>query len=364
MELGAAFRDHPRLATCLVENLYKYAVGREVAADERRVVGRIADEFAEVGYRLRSALRAVALSEGFRMAATGRPEHSYSRRNATALNPSEPSPLALYNRVFGPGFADPNAAEFTPDPRILLRRSALSVVADDRKRIEALLGAADRVRLDQYFTSLRQLERQLELSLTQPPPLEACRVPDAPPELADSFELERVVENHRLMTEVLAMALACDQTRVFNMVFSDAASSLHTAGSSDTHHTLTHEEPNDPELGYQPKATAFVVRTMEAWTTFVQTLAAVPEGDGTLLDNCLVMAHSESSDANTHSVAGLPVMPAGRAGGRVRPGVHVRGVGESTARVALTMQQAMGLPVASFGVKQNETTRPVSEVLA
>ena len=298
------------------------------------------------------------------MTATGRPEHSYSRRNATSLNPSEPSPLALYNRVFGPGFADPNAAEFTPDPRVLLRRSALSVVAEDRRRMEAQVGAADRARLDQYFTSLRQLERQLELSLTKPPPLEACRVPEAPPELADSFEVEQVVESHRLMSQVLAMALACDQTRVFNMVFSDAASSLHTAGSSDSHHTLTHEEPNDPELGYQPRATAFVMRTMEAWTEFVQALAAVPEGDGTLLDNCLVMCHSESSDANTHSVSGLPVILAGRAGGRVKPGVHVRGIGESTARVALTMQQVMGLPVASFGVRQNQTSRPVSEVLA
>ncbi len=297
------------------------------------------------------------------MAATGRATDSYSQRDQTSTNPGETSPLALYTRVFGPGFADPNAAEFKPDPRILLRQSALSIVKDDRARLEARLGKNDRARLDAYFTSLRQLERQLELGRRKPPPLEACRRPEAPLDAPVSLEIDHVTENHRLMTEVLALALACDQTRVFNMVFSNRASSLHLAGSSDSHHTLTHEERRDPELGYQPQATAFVLRHMEAWTTFVQALADVPEGAGTLLDNCLVLGHSESSDANTHSVTGLPIMIAGRAGGRIRPGVHVRGVGESTARISLTLQQAMGLRVARFGVRQNETTRPVSEIL-
>ena len=119
------------------------------------------------------------------------------------------------------------------------------------------------------------------------------------------------------------------------MLFSDRASSLRLPGSSDTHHTLTHEEPRDPALGYQPKATYFVLKSMEAWAHFVATLDAIPEGDGTLLDNCLVMAHSETSEANTHSVVGLPFMIAGKAGGRMRTGLHISGVGESTSRVGL-----------------------------
>ncbi len=103
---------------------------------------------------------------------------------------------------------------------------------------------------------------------------------------------------------------------------------------------------------------------MQAWATFVGILASVPEGDGTLLDNCLVMAHSETSDANSHSVTGLPIMIAGRAGGRVRPGVHVRGAGDSTARIGLTLQQVMGLNLATWGTKANRTSRMVSEILA
>lgn len=298
------------------------------------------------------------------MAATANPKHTYSRRSESVVNPSEPSALGLYTRVFGDGFRDPNAAEFKPDPRVLLRQSALSVVSDDRKRLEASLGNADRARLDEYFTALRQLERQLEIQLQKPPPLEACSVPEAPKATEESLDVDVVDENHGLMAEVLALALACDQTRVFNMVYSNGASGLHMKGSKDSHHTLTHEEPRDLELGYQPKATAFVKRSMNAWTRFVQTLAKVREGDGTLLDSCLVMAFSETSDANSHSVTGLPFMIAGRAGGKVRPGVHVRGVGETTSRVGLTMQQIMGLNVARWGMRTNETAHPIGEILA
>ena len=298
------------------------------------------------------------------MAATANPKHTYSRRSESVVNPSEPSALGLYTRVFGEGFRDPNAAEFVPDPRVLLRQSALSLVGEDRKRLEANLGSADRTRLDEYFTALRQLERQLELQLEKPPPLEACSVPSAPKETSESLDVDDVDENHALLSEVLALALACDQTRVFNMVYSNGASSLHMKGSPDTHHTLTHEEPRDLELGYQPKATAFVKRSMTAWADFVQKLASIPEGDGTLLDNCLVMAHSETSDANSHSVTGLPFMIAGRAGGRVKPGAHVRGTGESSSRVGLTMQQAMGLNVARWGGKTNEASQPITEILA
>jgi len=297
------------------------------------------------------------------MAATGNPRHSNSLRDVSSINPAEPSALGLYTRIFGPGFADPNAANFTPDPNVLLRKSALSIVTEDRKRLERQLGQSDRARLDQYFTALRQLEQQLELQLQKPPPLEACSIPGAPVDLPLDSEIDNVMANHALMSQTLALALACDQTRVFNMQFSDRASSLRMPGSTDTHHTLTHEEPRDPTLGYQPKATVFVQKSMEAWTQFVQTLDAVPEGNGTLLDNCLVMAHSETSEANTHSVVGMPFMTAGRAGGRIRTGVHVSGVGESASRVGLTMQQAMGLNVGQWGTDQNQTDRPISEII-
>lgn len=298
------------------------------------------------------------------MAATGNARHSNSLRDVSGVNPAEPSALGLYQRIFGSGFADPNAANFAPDPNVLLRKSALSIVGEDRKRLERQLGHSDKARLDQYFTAVRQLEQQLELQTKKPPPLKACAIPGAPSDAPLDSEINNVIANHELMTQTLALALACDQTRVFNMQFSDRASSLRMPGSPDTHHTLTHEEPRDPELGYQPKASFFVVKSMEAWAHFVQALDAVPEGDGTLLDNCLVMAHSETSEANTHSVVGLPFMLAGNAGGKMKTGFHISGVGESTSRVGLTIQQAMGLNTGQWGTDQNQTDRPISEILS
>jgi hypothetical protein len=298
------------------------------------------------------------------MAAHGLPKDSYSRRSESAINPNEPSPLALYMRVFGSGFMDPNAADFSPDPRALLRKSVLSIVSEDRARIAKQLGQSDRARLDEYFTALRQLETQLELQLGEPPPLEACVVPDQPVDAQVSQDVNHVRRNHELMSHCLALALACDQTRVFNMVFSAGASQLHLPGSSDTHHTLTHEEAKDADLGYQPEATRFVLHSMEAWAEFVEILASVPEGDGSLLDQCAVMAHSETSDANSHSVSGLPIMIAGRAGGRLKPGVHLQAIGDPTTRAGLTLQQVMGLNISSWGTKANQTTRPISEILA
>jgi hypothetical protein len=164
------------------------------------------------------------------------------------------------------------------------------------------------------------------------------------------------------MTKLLVMALACDQTRVFNMVFSYGASNLHLPGSQTGHHQLTHEEQLDPELGYQPRATYFVDQSMKAWAAFVRELAAFPEGDGSLLDNSVVMAHSETSFAKIHDVLGLPIMLAGKAGGRIQSGIHVAGGGDAVTRVGLTMQQIMGVSVDRWGSGSMETNRAIGEI--
>jgi hypothetical protein len=297
------------------------------------------------------------------MAATGVPAQSYSRERTSIVNSSSVSPLELYTRIFGPEFADPNDGSFMPDPRTVLRRSALSAIMEDAARLERRLGSHDRQRLDQYFTSLRQLERQLEISLT-PPDLEACVRPEAPASEDVGSDLVQAVSSHRLMSELLVFALLCDQTRVFNTVFSWGTSELRKPGSDTAHHQLTHDESVDPVLGYQPNATEFVLASMDEWAWFVELLAATPEGAGSLLDSCLVLAHSESSFAKSHAVTGLPIMLAGRAGGRVRPGLHVRGNGEPVTRIGLTVQQAMGLVVEEWGTGAMQTGQAVSEVLA
>ena len=83
-----------------------------------------------------------------------------------------------------------------------------------------------------------------------------------------------------------------------------------------------------------------------------------------LLDNTLVFAHSDVSYAKNHDVLGIPVMLAGRAGGKVKSGIHVHGNGESISRVGLTLQQLMGISVDSWGMDAMNTKRPIGEILA
>ena len=298
------------------------------------------------------------------LSATRDATNSLSGRGEGSLNPAESSPVRFYARLFGPEFADPNAADFKPNPDVMARQSVLSAVADQRKDLEAQLGARDRERLDQYFTALRQTEQQLALQLQKPAPLAACRIPPKPVDTEPpNNQVEYVIDNHKNMANLLAMALACNQTRVFNMNFNNGASSLTKAGSTISHHQLTHEEQIDPKLGYQPEATWFVERCMEAFGVFVDTLGQFREGDGTLLDNSLVIAHSETNFAKVHSVEGIPMMLAGRAGGKVKTGLHVAGGSTPASRVGLTLQQLMGVPVDAWGEGSMRTNKAISEVM-
>ncbi len=291
-------------------------------------------------------------------------QQSYSYRDAGSPNPSETSPLALYQRIFGDGFQNPNDAVFTPDPRYMVHKSVLSAVQEERAALMKIVGAEDRQRLDEYFTSVRELEQKLALQLQPPAPVRNFVMPEEPKAPPADSEIANVLENHRLMAGLLARALQCNQTRVFNMLFSDTASNLRRPGVSSTHHTLTHEEPVDPALGHQREVAWFAKQSMLAWRDFLDALDGIPEGDGTLLDNCLVLAHSDCSIAKSHAVEGIPVMIAGNAGGRVRTGFHLAGRADPITRIGLTVQQAMGLPVEKWGALSMETNRTITELLA
>lgn len=291
-------------------------------------------------------------------------QRSYSYRSPNSPNPSEVSPLALYQRIFGEGFQDPNSGHFTPDPRTMVHQSVLSAVAEERRKLMHDVGVEDRMRLEEYFDSIRQLENQLALQLQPPAPVKDFRMPEPPPEMTVDSEVEHVFETHKVMSGLLAKALQANQTRVLNVLLSDTTSNLRRAGSSTTHHTLTHEEPVNPELGYQEQVGWFATRSMEAYRDFLDIMASIPEGDGTLLDNMLILGHSDCSDAKSHSVEGVPVIVAGGGGGRIRTGFHMAGNADPISRIGLTVQQAMGVQVARWGTRSMETDRTITDLLA
>lgn len=298
------------------------------------------------------------------IACTGDPAVSYSMRAGSTVNPSEVDPVQLYQRLFGPEFQDPNAAQFTPDPAIMLRKSVLSSVKEDRDRLLRMVGAEDRERVDQYFTSVRQMEQQLALMLEEPEPAEACVIPESPREKPLGPTWEAAAATHRSLVNLVALALACNQTRVFNVALSRAASELRKAGTTESFHQLTHEEPVDAKLGYQPESTFFIEKSMEAFADLVGILDSIREGDGTLLDNTLVLATSESNYARVHSIDSLPILVAGQGGGKWRSGIHVAGNGDPSSRVGLTIQQVLGMPVSEWGDGAMKTSRTIEEVVA
>jgi hypothetical protein len=288
---------------------------------------------------------------------------SYSTRTGNTFATPETTPLALYTRLFGPGFQDPNSPDWKPDPSIMLRQSVLSAVKEQRQALMTNVGKADQIKLDQYFTSVREMETQLAVQLQRPGKCEACVVPAAPNDAPRAASVDVVNANTRTMAKLLAMALACNQTRVFNVVHTAGASETYLAGQSKIYHQITHDEPTDAQLGYQPETSKLAALVMQALGDLLGELDAIKEGDGTLLDHSLVMAFSDTGYAKIHSIENIPMFLAGRANGRHKAGQHIAGKGESVTRVSLTAMQIAGAPVGEFGTGTMKTARPISEVM-
>jgi hypothetical protein len=295
--------------------------------------------------------------------ATGDVRDSFSYENGNSVNTPEWSPLRLYQRLFGADFQNPNAAQFKPDPRIMVRKSVLSGVMEETRALSKELGTDDRARLDQYFTGLRDLERRFDLQLTKPEPIASCRAPGEPEDLPAGVDADLVSTRHRSMTDLMLMAVECDQARVFNMFTAAAFAGTTRRGYDKPHHTATHEEAVDKAQQCQPHVSWFTKRAMEEWAYFVQALAKIKEGDGTMLDNVLIYASTDQSFAKIHSIDGIPMFTAGRAGGRIKTGLHIDGKGSPGTRLGYTAMRLMGLDVPSWGSQSNSTSKEIGEIL-
>ncbi len=290
---------------------------------------------------------------------------SYSTRAAgSATSPADASPLQLYQRLFGEGFQDPNSDTFTPDPQVMLRKSVLSAVGEQRQALMSSLGVADKTALDQYFTAVRSMENRLALELEKPAKCESCVVPKKPANTPLARDIYAVNKNNKLMAELLAMGLACNQTKVFTAMHSDGTNGVFLPGDPAIYHLHTHDEPVDSKLGYQLLSEKCAGLCADGFGDFVHALDAIKEGDGTLLDNTLVFGYSDSGYAKNHSVENIPFLLAGGARGAHKSGKHIQGNGDPVSRVVLTAQQLAGLPAGQFGDGAMKTTKAISEIVA
>ena len=159
------------------------------------------------------------------------------------------------------------------------------------------------------------------------------------------------------MSDLLAMALACDQSRVFSFHFTPPLNNELFTDASDGHHNLTHNETGD-----QPEVHDITLQVMDELAYFLEALRAVPEGEGNLLENSIVLACSETSEGRTHSLDEMPIIIAGGAG-RIQMGQHYRSyTQESASKVMLSLIRAMDVPAASFGADEAEATDGLSDI--
>ena len=281
---------------------------------------------------------------------------SYNGPNST--NPPEKSPLALFERVFGGNFQLGGDGPIV-DPTLALRRSVLDAVMDDISSLKATVGSTDKQRLEQHFESIRGLEKRLAKLEEDPPNLAACAIPAEPlSEYPDILGRPQLSAKNRAFCDVVALALACDQTRVFSNFFTYPVSNNLFPEAPAGHHQLTHDE-----LGDQPEVHKITLQCVEELAYQIESLQKIQEGDGTLLDHMVLLGSTEVSLGKTHSLEEFPVVLAGGCDGKLKTGIHYRSVGaENTSKVMLSIIRATGVDAASFGSEGGEATDGLSVI--
>ena len=241
--------------------------------------------------------------------------HNISWASETLPVAKEVDPRAVFERLFGDGTA---AASEQLAERAFLRRSLLDYVSDDAKRMQRKLGQRDKQKIDEYLSAVRSIERRIEASESEnevPEVVESYGKPDGIPKDFD--------EHVRLMADMMVLAFQTDQTRIATCMFGRAGSnrSYRQIEVPDGHHDLSHHGNNPQKLEKIRKINHY---HMKQFAYFIERLKAIPEGDGTLLDQCMIVYGSGLSDGNRHNNENLPVLLAGGGGGTLTPGRHIR----------------------------------------
>lgn len=238
-------------------------------------------------------------------------EHTLAWRNATSPLPTETDPKLVFDRLFSGKVDAPERAK-----RGRLRSSVLDAVMEDARDLDKKLGGADRQKLDQYLTCVREMEQRIARADKLPPPRvpQGVARPNQPADLGEHF---------RLMSDLLVLAFQTDVTRIATFMFAREGSNLsyRMVGVSEGHHELTHHR-GDPKM--ISKVREINKYHVGQFAYLIGKLKSVKEGDGTLLDNCMIAYGSAIGDGNHHTHHDLPVLLAGKGGGSLKTGRHLR----------------------------------------
>ncbi|QOV88589.1 DUF1552 domain-containing protein [Humisphaera borealis] len=268
----------------------------------------------------------------------GNERGSLSYTRGGVMIPSERSPAALYRQMFVQGTAKEIDARLTD---LRTGRSVLDFVNDSAKRIEKDLGPKDKDRLDQYFTSVRDLEKNMVKSEEwEKKPKPSVAVPE--PKDVDGRQM---TASHKLMYDVIRLALETDSTRLVTVFINTIGNASDIAGVTHETHSLTHHG-NRPETLTELKT----IETMQfhALADLLKGLDATKEGEQTMLDRTMVLYGTCMGSANSHSNINLPAI---LVGGGFRHGGHVAfdtKKNHPLPNLYVSMLQQLGLEIDRF----------------
>ncbi len=265
--------------------------------------------------------------------------NSVSWRSPTTPMPPETNPRAVFERLFGTEDFRLDAA--TRARRARYRKSILDMVREDTQSLVTHLGVSDRRKMDEYLTSVREIEVRIQAAESDTQTMPGMAKPTGiPVAFADYITL---------MYDLQVVAFQTDLTRVSTLMIGREGSmrTYPEINISDSHHPLTHHR-NNPE--FIEKVTRINTFHTDLFGRFLGKLKATPEGDGTLLDHSMVVYGSGISDGNRHTHENLPILVAGRGDGQLKPGRHIAYENNTpVANLYTTLLDRAGVHPETFG---------------
>ena len=260
-------------------------------------------------------------------------------RTPTTPLPIENDPRAVFERLFGTSGSTDPAARLA---RIRRDRTILDLVGDKLHDLERTLGPGDRVKLDEYVESVRDIERRIAMAERQN--TRELPLVDQPVGVPNDY-----AEHAKLMMDLLALAFQTDLTRISTFMLAREVSghAYPEIGVPDSHHPLSHHQDEPAKLERLHKINEY---HFQQFAHLVRTLSNTPEGDGTMMDSTLFLYGTGISDSNTHFHDDLPIaLIAGKATG-VKGGRYVRyPEGTPLANLHLSILEKLGTPEEALG---------------
>jgi hypothetical protein len=253
--------------------------------------------------------------------------------------PIENDPRAVFERLFGASASTDRAARLA---RIQRDRSILDFVSSQMSGLNMVLGPKDKVKVQEYFDSVRDIERRIQMAEKQNT-REVPRI-DQPVGVPADYG-----QHARLMMDLLALAYQTDMTRIstFMMGREVSARAYPEIGVPDSHHPLSHHQDEPAKLDRLHKINEY---HFQQFAYLVKKLDSIREGDGTLLDNTLFLYGSAISDSNTHFHDDLPIALIGGKAAGIQGGRYVRQPrGTPLANLYVSILENLGTPVEKFG---------------